>query len=55
MQKKLNIAYNTRTIIIYLVSGRSLLYLFWLLSLPRYRFVSKSVSPVAAGLNQLTK
>ena len=52
--KKMFKAYNTRTTIVFLVSGRSSLYIFWLLSLPRYRFVSKSVYPVAAaaaGLN----
>ena len=50
IKKLFHIAYNTRTTIVFMVSGRSSLYLFWLLSLPRSFFVSKSVYP-AADLN----
>ena len=41
--KNFYIAYNTRTKIVFLVSGRPSLYLYWSLRLLRYRFVSKSV------------
>ena len=43
-----HIAYNTRSTIFCLASGRLLLYICLLLSLPRYRFVSISVYPAVA-------